>query len=260
MRAPNPWVVVPVGIAAAGGATVGYFVTTASCAPRGCVVSAIAVAVGAALVASAGVGIVVILAFRSIAEFRDGPDRDILTFADEDEPAPAVPGVAASVPTIAEAGPSDADDISRFLWAAWHEAGAEALGWTGASEEVMKDLTRRDAILDRLGGPTRRMFIARTPDGIVGLAATRHGEGDEGELAGVIVLQGMVGRGIGTPLVELAVAALASDGCSRVVVTTEQANDRALRFYRSRGFEEVSRRAEEVEGAVVDTVELERRL
>lgn len=256
MRMPNPWVIVPVGVAAAGGATVGFFVTTASCAPDSCVLSATAVAVGAALVACVGVGVVVILAFKSIAEFRDGLDRDILTFVDELSDT-AASGTGSL--SISETDHSHAEEISRFLREAWEEAGEDAPGWAGASEEVMRELTEPDAIVEHMGGPSRRMFAARTPEGIVGLAATRRA-GDLAELTGVIVRVSMVGRGIGTPLLELAVSAVAADGCTRVVVTTEQDNERALRFYHARGFAEVERFSDEVGGLAVDLVRLERRL
>lgn len=85
MRLPNPWVGIPVALAAIGGAAVGYFVTAASCAPSSCVVPAIGVAVGSGLIAAIGVGVVVVLALRSLAEYRDGLDRDVLRFSDEEE-------------------------------------------------------------------------------------------------------------------------------------------------------------------------------
>jgi ribosomal protein S18 acetylase RimI-like enzyme len=260
MRRPSPWVVIPVAVAAAGGATVGFVVTAASCSPRSCVIPAIAVAVAVGLVASVGVGVVVVLALRSLAEFRESPDRDILTFVDH--PATNIPDGAEghTATTIAEADESHVAAISHFMQRAWREAGEGAPGWAGASDDVIADLARPEAIAQRLGGPERRLFVAMHPDGVVGLAATRHLDEDTAELAGIIVLQSVVGTGIGTPLLELAVSSLATDGYRRVLVSTEPDNDRALRFYTERGFAEVERTTEEVDGSALDVVRLERSL
>ena len=85
-RLPNPWVVLPVAIAAIAGGFVGFFVTDASCAPESCTPAAALVAVGVALAAAAGIGVVVVLALRSLSEWREHEDREILTR--EDPPAP----------------------------------------------------------------------------------------------------------------------------------------------------------------------------
>jgi hypothetical protein len=70
MRAPNPWIAVPALAAAAFGAVVGFQVTRISCAPGTCLGASLAVAVGAAAAALLGVGTVVVLAARSMAEWR----------------------------------------------------------------------------------------------------------------------------------------------------------------------------------------------
>jgi ribosomal protein S18 acetylase RimI-like enzyme len=260
MRRPSAWVAVPVAVAAVGGATVGFVVTAASCSPRSCVVPAIAVSVAVGLVASVGVGVVVILALRSLAEFRESVERDILTFVDH--PADDGPDVAAThaATTITEADESHVDAIAAFLHRAWQEAGPGAPGWAGATDETLTDLARPESIRKRLGGPERRLFVALQHDDVVGLAATRHQEQDTAELAGIVVLQSVVGTGVGTPLLELAVSSLASDGYRRIVVSTEPDNDRALRFYAGRGFSEVDRHTEEVAGTRLEVVALERRL
>ena len=85
-RFPNPWVVLPVAVAALAGGFVGFFVTDASCAPDSCTVPAILVAVGVALAAAVGVGVVVVLALKSLSEWKEHEERDILTR--EDPPTP----------------------------------------------------------------------------------------------------------------------------------------------------------------------------
>lgn len=85
-RIPNPWVVLPVTIAAIAGGFVGFFVTDASCGPDSCTLAALLVAVGVALAAAAGVGVVVVLALRSLAEWKEHEEREILTRRDGDEP------------------------------------------------------------------------------------------------------------------------------------------------------------------------------
>ena len=82
-RLPNPWVLIPVIVAAAAGGVIGGLVTEVSCRPGSCVPISIAVGVTAALAAAAGTVTIVVLAMRSIAEWRehgpppvDDPDPD----------------------------------------------------------------------------------------------------------------------------------------------------------------------------------------
>ncbi len=85
-RLPNPWVALPVAIAALAGGFVGFFVTDASCTPEPCTFAAVLVAIGVALAAAVGVGVVVVLAVRSLSEWKEHSEREILT--SEDPPTP----------------------------------------------------------------------------------------------------------------------------------------------------------------------------
>lgn len=87
-RLPNPWIAVPIAVAALTGGFVGFFVTDASCAPTSCAASAVLVAIGVALAAAAGVGVVVVLALKSLSEWKEHSEREILTTADADPPGP----------------------------------------------------------------------------------------------------------------------------------------------------------------------------
>jgi ribosomal protein S18 acetylase RimI-like enzyme len=162
--------------------------------------------------------------------------------------------------SIAEAGDSDVAAIASFLWAAWHTSGLDAPGWAGASEDVLTELTAPDAIQARIGGPNRRLFLAWANGRVVGFAATRTEHGDSAELAGVIVLEDMLGHGIGTSLLEAAVRSATQAGFRSLLVRTEVTNERALRFYRSRGFTDSRTVVEDVEGTPMRLVQLTRTL
>ena len=83
MRIPNPWIALPALVAAVGGAVVGFFVTDASCAPDSCAPLAIGVATISAVLAAGGVGVVLVLAAKSLVEWRDHAERDIVTETSE---------------------------------------------------------------------------------------------------------------------------------------------------------------------------------
>lgn len=157
---------------------------------------------------------------------------------------------------VCEATERDVAAFATFFREAWQEAGPDAPGFAGATEEVIRELTTREAILERIGGPDRRMFLARQGGRVVGFSATKRIDDVTAELAGVVVLQSIVGRGIGTPLVERAVQVAADDGCVRMVVRTETTNDRALRFYQARGFTLTGSMTELVEDEPVEVWEL----
>ena len=80
-RLPNPWFLLPATIAAVIGALVGWRVAYVTCTvdpeqveagARGCLGQEIAYAAIGAVVAFIGVGVVLVLAFRSLAEWREG--------------------------------------------------------------------------------------------------------------------------------------------------------------------------------------------
>ncbi len=161
---------------------------------------------------------------------------------------------------VEEATEDDIAAIAQFLWNAWAEAGPEAPGWVGADESVLAQIAAPDALRARLGGPRRRMFLARLGDRVVGFSATRMVDDLTIELAGIVVLQSMVGRGVGTPLLEAAAASGKAHSFGRMIARTEASNERALEFYEGRGFARARSFTQEVEGASVELVELERAL
>lgn len=84
-RFPNPWVVIPVLLSGLAGGTVGYLVTDASCAPGSCAVAAAITAVIVGLAIAAGVGVVAVLALKSLDEHRTHRERSVLVFDPEEE-------------------------------------------------------------------------------------------------------------------------------------------------------------------------------
>jgi ribosomal protein S18 acetylase RimI-like enzyme len=161
---------------------------------------------------------------------------------------------------IREAIPDDAEAIASFLAAAWLEAGPDGPGFTGPTPAVIAEIATPEAMRARIGKDGRRIFLASSGAGVVGFAATRLIDAATVELAGIIVRRAAAGRGTGTGLVELALDAARRDGLDLMVVRTERTNDRAIRFYRARGFEPAAQSVEAVGDVEVPVVELSVRL
>ncbi len=162
--------------------------------------------------------------------------------------------------SISEAVEKDTESIAAFLWAAWREAGPDAPGFVGASDAVLQEITARDALLKRLGGPHRRMFVAKEGSEVVGFSANRRLDSDTVELAGIVVLRRVRGLGVGTRLLKAAVDGARRDGYRRMLVRTEADNQRAKEFYEKEGFEFVRAIDEEIGDVTVELWELSRSL
>ncbi len=161
---------------------------------------------------------------------------------------------------VVEAGETDIAAIGTLFWRMWEEAGPDAPGFSGATEEIVAEIAEPAAIRSRIGGPERRMFLAYRGEDAVGFAATRALTETEIELAGIVVLQTMLGRGIGTPLVAAAVTRAQELGFQTMTVNTEVDNERAIAFYQGRGFELVGESTTEVEGTEYAVANLSRQL
>jgi len=162
--------------------------------------------------------------------------------------------------SVTEATDADVAAFAKFFREAWKQAGPDAPGFVGASDQVIAELTTPEAVRERIGGPERRMFLAWEEERVVGFAATKRVDEGTVELAGIIVLQAMSGRGVGTSLVEEAVGAMRAEGYRSMIVRTETVNDRARAFYEARRFAVTGSTAEQVEGATVEVWELTRDL
>lgn len=162
--------------------------------------------------------------------------------------------------SVTEATDTDVTAFAAFFREAWKQAGPDAPGFVGASDQVIADLTTVEAFGERIGGPERRMFLAWEKERVVGFAATKCADADTVELAGIIVLQAMSGRGVGTSLVEKAVGAMRAEGYRSMIVRTETVNDRGKTFYEARNFAVKGSDSEYVEGATVEVWVLTRDL
>ena len=101
------------------------------------------------------------------------------------------------------------------------------------------------------------VYIAVEEDTVVGFYSLSEMGGGAVELSDIVVLESMTGRGIGSGLLRAAREGAKAEGHSRMVVRTEAFNERAIEFYRGRGFEVRGSRLEEVRGKQVELVELE---
>jgi len=143
-------------------------------------------------------------------------------------------------------GAQDVAAVSRFIREAWREAGPGALGWSGATEEDIAEISSEGFLERSAGDPGQDFFIALDGGRVVGMAVGRAGEVDEVELSGIVVIQSLVGRGIGGRLFEKVQGSAEVRGARRIVVKTEESNDRAISFYTRNGFELVGRKTEKV--------------
>lgn len=164
-------------------------------------------------------------------------------------------GVEAQSADIAEATDGDIAAIAAFFHDAWAAVGVGAPGWSGATDEVIAEITRPEALRQRIGGPVHRMFLAWMYDRVLGFAATRVLDADTIELSGIVIHPDAVGGGIGSRLLA---AVLEATSGSRLQVSTEADNDRALGFYRHHGFVEIGRSMLDLATGPVSIVSLER--
>ena len=129
---------------------------------------------------------------------------------------------------------------------AWKEAGPGALGFTGATEEAMKEISSERFLAERLASPNVKMLIATAGRDVLGFASLRSEGKRNVELSGIVVLQSTSGLGIGTRLVRKSLALAARLGFRTVTVRTEAFNRRAIGFYRKNGFTESGKTTEKV--------------
>lgn len=151
---------------------------------------------------------------------------------------------------------ADIDAFASFLRTAWDEAGPDAPGFAGATEEVIAELTQPELIRQRIEGVGRRMYVAVESGRVVGFAATRRIAVRAIELAGVVVLQSRTGSGIGTRLLDLVATETRDSGYERMRVLTETTNDRARAFYEANDFTLARATTEQAEGTTVGVWEL----
>lgn len=161
---------------------------------------------------------------------------------------------------VREAVVADAPAFATFMHRAWREAGPDAPGFAGATEESIAEIASQTSFERSIGGPDRRMFLAGIEGEVVGFAATRREDDTTVELAGIVILSTYAGQGVGTALVDASVAAARAEGYATMLVKTETSNHRARDFYEKLGFHLESIATESVDATAVELGTLSRPL
>ena len=141
---------------------------------------------------------------------------------------------------------ADARALGDFFIRAWKEAGPGALGFTGATDEAIREISSERFLAQRLASPNVRILIAVEEGQVVGFASLRAEGVGSAELSGIVVLESSSGRGVGTRLIRKSLALAGRMGFRTVSVRTEVNNGRAIGFYKKNGFTETGRTAEKV--------------
>jgi ribosomal protein S18 acetylase RimI-like enzyme len=153
---------------------------------------------------------------------------------------------------VSELSASDIPKLRAFVLEAWRLAGPSALGWTGATDENISEIASEGYLQGFVGNPDLKVFISRIGENVVGFCALRGIDDRHIELAGIVVRQDQLGRGVGTDLLEAAKKQAITSGFAAMLVKTESNNDRALSFYRRKGFVEGEHVVEEISGTHVN--------
>ena len=161
---------------------------------------------------------------------------------------------------VEEAKPAQAGEIGEFLLEAWLEAGPNALGWIGAVKDSINVISSNKFWGSILSDPNRKSFICRDANKVVGFAVIRKITDKEIELAGIIVIQNSLGHGFGSLMIRRAVEWATDSHFERMLVKTELENERAISFYKSKGFLECGKDIEEVDGMKVQVLILSLKL
>ena len=153
---------------------------------------------------------------------------------------------------------NDASALGAFFLRAWKEAGPGALGFTGATEDAIKIIASEEFLARRLTSPNVRLVVAERGNEILGFASLRLLEKAKTELTGIVVIGSASGGGVGTRLLRKACESGSKLGYREVVVKTEAANDRAIRFYKDNGFTETRKAVEKIGRVKVPVLILEK--
>ena len=153
---------------------------------------------------------------------------------------------------VSELRAADIPQLKSFVLDAWHLAGSSALGWTGATDENIAEIASEGYLQGLIGNSDLKVFIGKQGECIVGFCAIRKIDGQSVELAGIIVRQDHLGKGIGNDLFRKAREEAVGLGFNAMVVKTESTNERALSFYERRGFVKKGQIVEELSGSKVN--------
>jgi ribosomal protein S18 acetylase RimI-like enzyme len=155
---------------------------------------------------------------------------------------------------------NDVTPLSAFFLEAWREAGPGAMGFSGATDEAIKEIASPEFLRRRLASHATMMFVAEEAKVIVGFASVKLMRDREAELSGIVVLERATGRGIGSRLLRKAADGARKRGFVWLFAKTEVANAGAIGFYKKAGFTESRKAVEKVGRAKVPVQVLVRKL
>ncbi|MGP8071346.1 MAG: N-acetyltransferase family protein [Candidatus Bathyarchaeia archaeon] len=135
---------------------------------------------------------------------------------------------------------------------AWKRAGPGALGWTGATEDTIQEISSEKYLENLVSDPKMKFFVSEENGETTGFAVNRVQDSSTMELAGIIVREDLLGEGIGSLLLSKCVESAREAGFVNMVVKTELSNDRAINFYMKKGFVQVGDNVETIENLRVE--------
>ena len=121
--------------------------------------------------------------------------------------------------------PDEMRALGKFMLDAWKRAGPGALGWTGASEDTIQEISSENYLKKLVSNPKMRFFASEENGEITGFATNRVQDDSTMELAGIIVREDLLSQGIGSLLLSKCVEFAKEAGFVNMVVKTETLNE-----------------------------------
>jgi ribosomal protein S18 acetylase RimI-like enzyme len=135
---------------------------------------------------------------------------------------------------------------------AWKRAGPQALGWAGATEDTIHEISSEEHLKGLVSGSKLKFYVSEENGEITGFAVNRVQDASTMELAGIIVRGDLLGKGIGSLLISKCIDSARDAGFASMVVKTEASNERAISFYMKRGFVRIGNVVETVENSKIE--------
>ena len=125
------------------------------------------------------------------------------------------------------------------------------MGWTGATEDTIHEVSSEEHLKGLVSDPKLKFYVSEENGEITGFAANRVQDASTIELAGIIVRDDLLGKGIGSLLISKCIGSARDAGFSGMVVKTEASNERAISFYVKKGFVRLGNAVEIVENSKI---------
>ena len=157
--------------------------------------------------------------------------------------------------------PAEADEV-RAIKKVLSETWIDTYGPFLPAEVIQKVTTlwhNPETLAAEIENPRVFFHVAKDQQGsIVGLLTAGRPSDDVVNIGRLYVLPGNQRQGIGGKLLDACMAAFPE--AQKLVLEVEAQNEKGMAFYRKQGFEEVSRKEEEIEETTLVVVEMERQL